>query len=617
MNGIKNPTTSTSFDGQIRFTVTGPLKPFQFRLTKPDGTVSNWTTTDTFGGRVKTYSGLGPGTFKIEVDYDDSLTTQTCIKEYFIDLISSCPDDTIDVCNCGQAILIDHSIDNRVKFLNSNSDGSFPYTHYDVGTTDFTIEFWAKTDGSTAGGTYVPFSWGSETTTTTTNYGADDGYMQVVFGYDLNATAPPIQLGGTLKDGTVSFVMRHGFSGTTTLGSTDGTVLTTSDASLPAASRGRSVIETGKWNHVVITKTRYIDSATGTLRANASGVDYWKIYVNGIEYGVSIGNATQWAFESAWTDYLAVDDNDPTVPGDNLSRYIGPICLGWNVDNYPGNAKDDLKVTNFRLYKRALRRSEVQANYARGCHGDPFSCVALMIFSKLSQTQGRVTQELVHGNHGQLENYTAAFVEAGGGAWLTACCPPISTFESWKCCLQECDPDFATMTMKFNFVPSSLATFRLFGFIGLDTCPIPAKVRTTQSTNTFGWVNGGDWDGIAVPLLAAPTTTVELANYFAVYFNSLSATEKQGGVASVNMDTVTIKFPLPAESLKCGLPYTFCPYRRGAGDPNTPTEFAPFVLPGTEEFITFTQGKSVVCCLPEKPCCVDTESAMDSDIVIN
>lgn len=589
------PTGTYTLDGSITVTVPKyndegkklPAKPFEFRLTKPDGTVVGWLPESSTGSRTRTFSGLGPGTYVVELDSDNSYATHTCISKDYFTLIDPCP--VANPCKCGFALKVDNAISQYVKFQNRNGANTDTMPQYsNIGTGDFSIEMWASI-GDLTKITHL-FEW----------RGAVTGNPVTVFGKP-SAIGDPngqrIVIKANVRSGTgvgpTPFTTYQFDGGLSVTYETTSALNTVQDATTLITGNvlgtGLAVLKKDTMHHIVFTKVRGISAATapvntGCLRAHIGTTDYWILYVDGIPYSVENSNALETV-----TNLGPTGGNDPgffntgliSQQYDNLAYFLGNITLG-NTDN-PSNTTGanaaNFKVTNFRMYRRALSRGEVQLNYIAGCAGEPSSCGGLILYAPLSQETGKVAQEVILKNHGQLMNYTGEQTVSNGGAWFYNCCPEIAGFIDFECCKVECDPEYATLNFTIN-TPLTVGDI-LITNIGLDSCPLVGNVLPASIT--------------AYRHTVAGVTAIAQAENFVSVYNALAVgpLKPAGAIATNNLATVTVKYPVDPTTKKspyCGMVFQQCSYNSG-------------LTAATSNDITYPAGNVVICCVPDDLCC--------------
>lgn len=608
----KNPSCATCTDGIISVEVNGPLRPFEFRIKKIAPTVgawSSWATADTFSGRVRTFTGLGVGVYQIDIDTDNSLATQDCIRTAIIELTNGDP----CAADCDSS---EGKCENALQFtakspLNSNN---FPeqvlFKHipqYNVGESELTVEMWIKPD--VMGNNMILWDWSAEMKpffvedSTTPNPGlptypaappnflpeppvnGDFGGMTIRvtnFGpgqefcigincnksnwsdYNYTPNPPPAGFYPVLSPAYVSTALKI------------------------YAGQAQNVDYTS-FNHLVfvikdIAKTGVTDD-TGdlTIAAAETGAGYlpvfkkcFEVWLNGIQITTVQGNT--------------MNSNDPKSTLTDTDRdFIR------NFDNLDGGIRLNTRVshmefassqvsTNFRQYSRALSGKEIQRNYLGGCKAEPSNCSQLMIYAPLNQTMGAVTQERIYGNHGQLIGYAVNRTNQIGGtsSWVQACCPKIADFDDYNCGSQDCNPDFVEMTFKITgaitAVPHIVAIVP-----GLDACPIPTNAVAASLIAGIGSI----FD------ISAGPTTVDMADILAWAINDSVAFQAANITAISNLNSVTVRMPLPTYTSSCGLPLSVCLY--------SGTTLVPVAYTGTL-VIEYPRGKNAICCVDNSAC---------------
>lgn len=634
---VVNPSTLTSTDGSITVIGTGQPGNYEFRYRRiaPSVTAwSSWTGADTPGGFTKTYTGLSAGTYQIEIDKDNMYgDPHTCVIPIQETLTAQC-EDPCDAINgggnggnsgCGNVLevlektgLTPTNLPEHVRFERIDA--------YDIGESELTFEAWVKPPQANAN--MVLFNWESQEYygASTMPTGTYFRYLIQIIGTNQNCatytnpspgSVPPGTQGSGNDDGFVNQNLGNPYGGQNgaaikvTYSYKTGSDTYSNSTSGFTAQTAPIVWDIDNFNHiVVISKLVPYNPGSGPvaalpdiIRATATPTQYepvffncFEIYINGIKvntvWDALVGDANP-------KSELSLTERDIVA---NYNNYLGPLLLftrqfgfdsggGVPCSAFPTSGE----VTNFRLYSRAISKKEIQKNFLAGCHGDPSECAQLLLHAPLDQTNGFITIEKIHGNHGVLTGFDVTrtnrqSIGTPEAAWVTECCPPHAADEL-VCASQQCNPDFVEFSFNINGEPAGPETSLVMAFtLGLDACPTPSSVVSASFLETLGTIYLLGTGGTGVI-----TDNITTADAYAAAFNAVfNPTNDNQIYARTNLNKVTIRMTSELYKAYCNNTFSVCLYGGTAASPTTYTGGYSISYPNNNQIS--------ICCLPANAC---------------
>ena len=430
---------TTCQDGSATFTVTGPARPYEFRLSGPGIAVPTWSfggvtdipsntnTTVVMGGKTKTYNGLLPGNYVLEVASDKIAGTRLCVSTITFEVPNLCPEppDPNKCKPCGNMV----NIIPKVSISASNPAKHVRFAHipeYEIGTQSYTVEAWIKPLFN------LPVQQTVTICTIQSQYGP-----ATTLGEQVTTPAPflyhnfrLVVEGGGFWFLFVSFaiddVSNFGGFGDRFFKLSTNAITPFTDKPNHVVFVVRDIIE----QSVTPTEDWQVDNTTTPLSNKTKFNKAISFYLNGV------------LIDSIHPDTLAsVGPNEVTLtPADRLllkdvSALNGYVVVGGRYHTM--HSLDNGQITNFRWYARELGNSEIKTNYLKGCHGEPISCEDLLLYAPLDQPELNIVPELVNQNFGELLGYTTAETNINGGAWTIQCCPETKLNTSDFSCEEE------------------------------------------------------------------------------------------------------------------------------------------------------------------------------------
>lgn len=630
---IQNPTTNTSTDGLVVITAnSGPLRPFEFRYRRIAPSVtswSSWTPADTPNGRSKTYNNLSAGTYQFEIDKDTSYgDPHDCVEVKTVTLIPQC-EDVCDGVNGGGNGNSNNGCGNVLEVLEKtglsllNLPEHVQFSHIDkynvIGEGEWSAEVWIKPPANNMNFTVlsktnIPERLSTSPAGTLLLDGSTIGPTNPAVHTSLMIRAadwtanPGTDLGNpyATPGAAMSFVcVRHDVDDSFPPSGPRGFIVTT--APIPNW-------DSDNFNHLVWVVKRIPYSAAtsvtnNTIDSNESSVvaalpvvkEAVEFWCNGARIDTlwvtpaglfGAGKPNKSSFSSASDRDFAANMNNLFSPFYLFGR---PNSLDTGGGTPGVSAPTSGQVTNFRLYSRTMSQTEIQNNYFRGCHGEPYECAQLLIYAPLDQTDGSLTVEKVNLNHGKLRGFAANRINkqsigTNNAAWVNACCPQTEVTDL-VCASSQCNPDYVEMSFIINGEVGDLETSLVMALtLDLDACPTPSSVASASFLETLGTIyllGSGGTGTIA--------TSSQVADAYATAFNAVFNTSNDNQIyARANLNKVTIRLTSELYSYHCNRIFSVCLY---SGTVASPTAYA-----GGYSISYPNNNQISICCLPENAC---------------
>lgn len=274
----------------------------------------------------------------------------------------------------------------------------------------------------------------------------------------------------------------------------------------------------------------------------------------------------------------------------NLDNYIGDVIIGSNY--YTMQNEANAKITNLRWYGRALKQSEIQENFWKGCGCKPSNCDKLLIYLPLKQDKGAITPELVYKNNGQLIGYSITEIKPNKGAWVPLCCEEEGETVEFNCDTGECTE--TCQSAKFGLQNSSSGESNFVMVLGAGT---QFGVDFTTQPNIADLVNYP----VFFPVTPATLTNdydraVAFVNYFNSLVGNLYGTCEDGAKAYQNLNIIEILAYKPDSTsdvdYNCFKGFGVYLYN-GTTTSSGGFDLTPFT--GTMEII-YPEGQQIICC---------------------